>query len=164
MGAAPTEAVPTCPANPCLAISRTTGFQAKVVDSRAVYVIPADGKIVAWTIRLGAPNKRQTKFFQDNFGAPSAGITVLRRGERLYGRVVTRSPIYPLADYFGQTVQFPLDRALTVKKGNWIALTVPTWAPALSTLTDDGSSWRASRALNGCDNTDVQTAQCSPVR
>ena len=40
-----------------------------------------------------------------------------------------------------------------------IALTVPTWAPALSTLTDDGSSWRASRRSNACDDTDLQTAQ-----
>ena len=64
-----------------------------------------------------------------------------------------------LSDYFGQTVQFPLDRALKVEKGNVIGLTVPSWAPALSTLTDDGSSWRASRGLKACDNTDSQTAQ-----
>ncbi len=36
---------------------------------------------------------------------------------------------------------------------------MPTWAPALSALTEDGSSWRASRALNRCDDTDRQTAQ-----
>lgn len=159
IGQAPTEAVPTCPASPCLAVSRTTGYQAKVVDSREVFVVPADGRIVAWTIRLGAPNRRQVRFFDDNFGAASAGITVLRRGERLFGRVVTKSPVQGLSDYFGQTVQFPLARALDVEKGNMVALTVPTWAPALSTLTDDGSSWRASRALNACDDTDRQTAQ-----
>jgi hypothetical protein len=159
IGQAPTEAVPTCPANPCLAISRTTGYQTKVVDSREVFVVPADGRIVAWTIRLGAPNRRQVRFFDDNFGAASAGITVLRRGDRLFSRVVTKSPVYPLSDYFGQTVQFPLARALNVKKGYMLALTVPTWAPALTTLTEDGSSWRASRALNACDDTDRQTAQ-----
>src|SRR5918999_6111067 len=92
VGQAATEAVPTCPANPCLAVSRTTGYQAKVVDSREVYVVPADGKIVAWTIRLGAPNRRQIEFFDENFGEASAGITVLRRGERLFGRVVGQSP------------------------------------------------------------------------
>ena len=117
VGQAPTEAVPTCPANPCLAVSRTTGYQAKVVDSRAVYVAPAAGKIVAFTIRLGAPNKRQIKFFEDNFGKASAGLSVLRRGERLFGRVLSASPVFPLSDYFGQTVQFPLDRALTGREG-----------------------------------------------
>src|SRR5918999_3473720 len=92
VGQAATQAVPTCPANPCLAVSRTTGYQAKVVDSREVFVVPADGRIVAWTIRLGAPNRRQKRFFDDNFGEASAGITVLRRGERLFGRVVGQSP------------------------------------------------------------------------
>jgi len=159
VGQAPTEAVPTCPASPCLAVSRTTGYQAKVVDSRAHYVIPANGRIVAFSIRLGAPNKRQIKFFEDNFGKASAGLAVIRRGDRLFGRVVAASPVMPLSDYFGQTVQFPLDRALKVEKGNVIGLTVPSWAPALSTLTDDGSSWRASRGLKACDNTDSQTAQ-----
>ena len=159
VGQAPTEAVPTCPASPCLAVSRTTGYQAKVVDSRAHYVVPANGRIVAFSIRLGAPNKRQIKFFEDNFGKASAGLAVIRRGDRLFGRVVAASPVMPLSDYFGQTVQFPLDRALKVEKGNVIGLTVPSWAPALSTLTDDGSSWRASRGLKACDNTDSQTAQ-----
>ena len=159
VGQAPTEAVPTCPASPCLAVSRTTGYQSKVVDSRAHYVIPANGRIVAFSIRLGAPNKRQIKFFEDNFGKASAGLAVIRRGDRLFGRVVAASPVMQLSDYFGQTVQFPLDRALKVEKGNVIGLTVPSWAPALSTLTDDGSSWRASRGLKACDNTDSQTAQ-----
>ena len=159
VGQAPTEAVPTCPASPCLAVSRTTGYQAKVVDSRAHYVVPANGRIVAFSIRLGAPNKRQIKFFEDNFGKASAGLAVIRRGDRLFGRVVAASPVMQLSDYFGQTVQFPLDRALKVEKGNVIGLTVPSWAPALSTLTDDGSSWRASRGLKACDNTDSQTAQ-----
>jgi len=161
VGQAATEAVPTCPGSPCLAVSRTTGYQAKVVDSRATYVVPADGRIVAFTLRLGAPNKRQIKFFEDNFGKASAGLSVIRRGERLFGRVIDQSPIYQLSNYFGQTVQFPLERSIPVVKGNMIGLTVPTWAPALSTLTDDGSSWRASRALNACDNTDRQTAQTS---
>jgi len=159
VGQAATEAVPTCPANPCLAVSRTTGYQAKVVDSRAVYVVPRAGKIVAWTVRLGSPAKRQIEFFEDNFGKASAGLSVLKRGDRLFGRVLTQTPVVQLSDYFGQTVQFPLDRPLNVRRGQIIALTVPTWAPALSTLTEDGSSWRASRALNRCDDTDRQTAQ-----
>ncbi len=161
VGQAATEAAPSCPANPCLAVSRTTGYQAKVVDSRETYVVPANGRIVAFTIRLGAPTRRQINFFEDSFGKASAGLSVIRRGERLFGRVVAASPIYQLSDYFGQTVQFPLERSLTVERGNIIALTVPTWAPALTTLVEDGSSWRASRQLNGCDNTDRQTAQAT---
>lgn len=159
IGQAATPATPTCPDNPCLAVSRTTGYQAKVVDRRDLFVVPRAGKIVGFSISLGKPSNRQIRFFDENFGPASAGITILRRGERLFGRVVSESPVYPLADYFGQTVQFPLGRALNVKRGYVVALTVPTWAPALTGLLDDGSSWRASRALDGCDDTDLQTAQ-----
>ena len=37
IGAEAAEATPTCPSSPCLAVSRTTGYQAKVVDSRAAW-------------------------------------------------------------------------------------------------------------------------------
>ena len=152
-------ATPSCPSNPCLAVSRTTGYQAKVVDSRAVYRVPADGKIVAWSIGLGRPTEEQVRFFESSFGESSARITILRPGNRLAARVISQSPIRQLEQYFGQSVQFPLQRALNVKKGYIVALTVPTWAPALTQLLDDGSSWRASRPRDGCDDTSAQTAQ-----
>jgi hypothetical protein len=154
-----TDATPACPASPCLAVSRTTGYQTKVVDDRNTFVVPRDGKIVAWTITLGNPDRRQIDFFESNYGEASAQLTVLRRGERLYSRVITQSPLQQLAPYFGQAVQFPLGRALNVKRGYMIALTVPTWAPALSPQLDDGSFWRASRPKEGCEDTDSQTAQ-----
>ena len=159
IGAAGVEATPTCPSSPCFAVSRTTGYQAKVVDSRSAYVVPRNGKIVAWTIKLGAPDERQVEFFDGNFGEASAGLTILRRGTRLYHRVVAQTPVMKLQSYFGQSVQFPLDRSLTVKRGQVVALTVPSWAPALTQSVDDGSSWRASRPKGKCDDTDSQTAQ-----
>jgi hypothetical protein len=159
VGSAPPEATPTCPSSPCLAVSRTTGYQAKVVDSRSVYIVPANGRIVAWTISLGKPNARQIEFFDSNYGEASAGLTILRRGKRLYHRVRGQSPIMKLEPYFGQKVQFPLTTSIPVKKGYVVGLTVPTWAPALTQLLDNGSAWRASRAKGKCDNTDTQTAQ-----
>jgi hypothetical protein len=162
IGAAAAEATPTCPSSPCLAVSRTTGYQAKVVDSRESYIVPAPGRIVAWTISLGSPDQRQIDFFTSNYGEASAGLTILRRGKRLYHRVLAQTPVMDLESYFGQKVQFPLERSIPVKKGYVVALTVPTWAPALTQLLDDGSSWRASRAKNRCDDTDSQTAQTRP--
>jgi hypothetical protein len=159
VGAVATEATPTCPSSPCLAVSRTTGYQAKVVDSRAAYLVPRKGRIVAWSISLGTPDQRQIEFFEDNYGEASAGLTILRRGKRLYHRVLAAAPVQQLQPYFGQTVQFPLERSIPVKRGYVVALTVPTWAPALTQLLDEGSSWRASRAKDRCDDTDSQTAQ-----
>ena len=159
IGGAAAEATPSCPSSPCYALSRTTGYQAKVVDSRSTYVVPAPGRIVAWTIALGSPDQRQIDFFQDNYGEASANLTILRRGKRLFHRVMAATPVQQLQSYFGQRVQFPLERSIPVKKGYVVALTVPTWAPALTQLLDDGSSWRASRAKDTCDDTDAQTAQ-----
>jgi hypothetical protein len=73
--------------------------------------------------------------------------------------VTGQGPPQQLAPYFGTTVQFPLGRALNVRKGYLVALTVPTWAPALAVGLGNDSSWRASRARGRCDNTSAQTAQ-----
>jgi hypothetical protein len=159
IGKVDTATPPTCPASPCLAVSRTTGYQVKVGAKRGLYTVPANGRIVSWEIALGNPNAKQIDFFNKGFGEASAGITVLRPGKRLFGRVLGSSPIEQLSPYFGQTVQFPLDAPLKVRKGQVIALTVPTWAPALTQLLDDQSSWRASRGKGACDDTETQTAQ-----
>jgi hypothetical protein len=151
---------PSCPNSPCFAISRTTGYQAKVGTNRGLMKVPEDGRIVAWTIRLSRPGPRQISFFNERLGGPpSAGITVLRNGARLFARVMAQSPIVELSPFLGQTVQFPLEQTLAVKKGSTIALTVPTWAPALATGLGGDTSWRASRPAGQCDDTSTQTAQ-----
>ena len=58
----------SCPASPCLAVSRTTGFQVKVGSVHNPMGVPRNGTIVAWTITLGKPNATQVKFFNTNEG------------------------------------------------------------------------------------------------
>jgi hypothetical protein len=153
-------ATPSCPDTPCFAISRTTGYQAKVGTNRGLMRVPEDGRIVAWSIRLSKPGPRQVSFFNERLGGKSqARIAVLRNGKRLYGRVVAQSPLVDLEPYFGQTVMFALERSIPVKKGSTLALTVPTWAPALATGLGSDTSWRASRRAGNCDDTSTQTAQ-----
>ena len=160
VGAVQPPSPPSCPARPCLAVSRTTGYQAKVGAKRQVMAAPADGKIVAWTITLGSPGKAQVNYFNDNFGgAASAGISVLKPGKKLRHKVNGHSPLQRLQPYFGTTVQFPLDRSLTVRKGYLVALTVPSWAPALALGMYTGTLWRASRPTNACDEPGKQSAQ-----
>jgi hypothetical protein len=154
------EAQPSCPANPCLAIARTTGYQAKVGTQRDVFVVPEDGKIVAWSITLATPSETQVAFFDERLGgAASARITILRPGDRLSARVTGQSLVQRLTPFFGQRVQFPLGRALNVRKGYIVALTVPTWAPALAVGFGNDTSWRASRPPERCRDTEEQTAQ-----
>jgi hypothetical protein len=156
--------VPSCPSPTCLAVSRTTGFQAKIGSTRNPLAAPREGVIVAWTIMLGKPNPTQTKFFDANEGgAASAGIAVLRpeKHAKLGYRLVAQSPVVPLQRYFGMTAQFPLASTIMVKKGDVIALTVPTWAPALALGFSHETSWRASRPKKQCSATNSQTAQTS---
>lgn len=151
---------PSCPTSPCYAISRTTGYQAKVGTNRGLMKVPEDGRIVGWSIRTSRPGPKQVSYFSERLGGkPSAGISVLRNGARLYGRVVAQSPIVDLEPFLGQTVQFALETSIPVKKGSTIALTVPTWAPALATGAGGDTSWRASRKAGDCDDTSTQTAQ-----
>ena len=132
----------------------------RIGAKRQVMTAPADGKIVAWTIRLGSPGKAQINYFNDNFGgAATAGISVLKPGKKLRHKVNGHSPLQRLQPYFGTTVQFPLDRSLTVRKGYLVALTVPSWAPALALGMDSGTLWRASRPTKACDKPGLQSAQ-----
>jgi hypothetical protein len=152
--------VPSCPASPCLAVSRTTGFQVKVGAVHNPLSAPRTGTVVAWTIALGKPNATQIKFFNTNEGGPAeAGIAVLRpqRKPNLTYKLVAQSPLVKLEPYFGKTAQFPLETTIQVKKGDVVALTVPSWAPALALGFDGGTSWRASRPRSGCTTTSSQS-------
>jgi hypothetical protein len=123
-------------------------------------VIPRDGRIVAWSITLGKPGKKQIKFFDDNLGGTAtAQITILRPGAKLRYRVVGQGEPQKLQPYFGTTVQLALERSIPVKKGYVVALTTPTWIPALAVNLPTDTSWRASRAKGTCDETSKQTAQ-----
>ena len=151
---------PSCPTRPCFAVSRTTGYQAKVGTNRGLMKVPQDGRIVAWTIRLSKPGRSQIRFFDNRLGGEaSAGLSLLKPGKRLFGRVMAQSPVVQLQPFFGQTVQFPLEQSLPARKGQLVALTVPTWAPALATNLGSDTSWRASRPAGECDDTETQTAQ-----
>jgi hypothetical protein len=151
---------PSCPESPCQAVSRTTGFQVRVGEERDAFVIPQDGRIVAWSISLGSPDERQTSFFEDSLGGPArAGITVLRTDDRNFGRVVGRSGVRGLKPYFGTTVQFAMQNSIPVKAGYRVALTVPTWAPALALGLGEDAAWRAVRPDNDRTDTENQAAQ-----
>ena len=153
--------VPSCPASPCLAVSRTTGFQVKVGSVRNPMGVSRNGTIVAWTITLGKPTATQVKFFDANEGGVSeAALAILRpqKTPNLTYKLVAQSPLIKLTPYFGKTAQFPLETTIQVKKGDEIALTVPSWAPALALGFGNDTSWRASRPKKQCTSTSSQTS------
>ncbi len=151
---------PGCPDEPCLVLSRTTGYQARFGTQRALFKVPTDGRIVAWAVRLGKPSAPdQAKLSKRFRGESSAGITILRLGPKRTARVLRASPVRRLTPYLGTRVQFPLVRSLKVRKGYVVALTVPTWAPVMHAGLDDTTSWTATRHPKRCANVTRQSAQ-----
>ena len=135
--------------------------RSRVGGEREQFVAPADGRIVAWTITLGKPKQEaDASSSRRTSAAPPRPASPCSSRATHYGRVLARSPLQTLTPYFGQTVQFPLDDvARRSTKGDVVALTVPTWAPALGLGLGRDSVWRASRDRDACDDTQTQSAQ-----
>jgi hypothetical protein len=158
----PTGPVASCPGAPCEVVSETTGMQVKDGKYSAPMTIPRNGTIVAWTITLSLPTASQIAFFNKNEGGPSeAGIAILKNTKKLDYQLVAESPPVQLQPFFGETAQFALATTIPVQKGERIALTVPTWAPALAIRLGNTTSWRASRPKNTCTNPTEASTQTS---
>jgi len=142
----------------CVAAVKMTGYQGHASGGpKNPYYIRRDGHLIAFTVRLAKPTAEEIKFFADRYGSPStARVSVLRRGTtrktRLDHRLIRQSGTFELDRYFGSRPTFVFDRPIPVKKGNWIALTVPTWAPLLSTNLARTNWWRSSRSKATCDD------------
>lgn len=160
LGGTASPAKLNCPGtteSPCVAAVRMTGYQGRATDGpKNPFYIRRDGFLVAFTVQLAKPTAEEIKYFQDNFGTPStARISVLRRGTtrktRLQHRLINQSHRFGLDAYFGSKPTFVFDQPIPVKKGNWIALTVPTWAPLLALDLPRADWWRSSRPKGSCE-------------
>jgi hypothetical protein len=157
LGAVAGAANASCPPDPCEAAVRVTALQGRAAGGpKNPYYIRRDGYIVAFTLELAQPTAEQVDFFNDNFGSPAqVRLSVLRRGDtrrtRLNYRLVSQTDLFDVDDYFGSSPTFVLPEPLRVRKTNWIAITVPTWAPIFANNLTRSDWWRASRAKNSCD-------------
>lgn len=134
----------------CVVEGKVTGFQALSGETPGRnFVVPFNGKLISWAISLADVTRReldvdgvtqpaQLPAFENFFGTTSsqARIAILRQVEkRKKGapkyKLVRQGPLMNLNPYFGTTVRFALDEPLNVYEGNVVALTTPTWVPAL---------------------------------
>jgi hypothetical protein len=171
LGQTDTSPKPSCPGKivnnvevvPCRVEGHVTGFQVNAGGVPEPYVVPFDGKIVAWSIALSRPSREATAkttdevgFFNEFLGTPSrARIGVLRRLEGSQPpryKLVRQSPLETLNPYFGSTPVFALDHPLTVLQDQVVALTVPTWAPMFAFNVAEENTWRGSRAPGHCSS------------
>jgi hypothetical protein len=154
---------PTCPSTPCLALTRISTYQGRAGSSRDPFVIPRDGRIVAFTVTLGSPDTTQRDFFNCNFGSPaSVRLSVFRRGTRrrtrLNHRLMAQSRVRRVDRYFGASPSFALGEPIRVRRGYIVGVTVPTWAPMLATSLDRTNWWRTSRRRGSCSTVTQRAA------
>jgi hypothetical protein len=148
---------PSCPGDPCEAAVRVTALQGRAAGGpKHPYYIRRNGYIVAFTVTLAKPTAEQIAFFNDNFGSPAqVQLSVMRRGDtrktRLNYRLVSQTELFEVDRYLGSSPTFVLEEPLRVQKTNWIAITVPTWAPIFANNLGRSDWWRSSRAKNSCD-------------
>jgi hypothetical protein len=171
---------PTCPATGACPIILTEATALEVLSDTVPYPTTAlhNGRIVAFTVSpatvtaadIDGTPATKTQPAQPGLDATYGGVsqvaitvvrpssTKLAPGKRVY-KVVAESPLFRLEPYFGHLVQFVLSQTLPIRKGDLVALTVPTWAPLLSVnLPKTQFAWRASRT-SGCLDYTVQAAQ-----
>lgn len=157
LGGADPMPEPACPLN-CLVIPGLSGIQTSLASGAAPFRVPATGKITAWKIYLGKPTAKDRQSLNDMFGSPpQASISILQRINTDSGtkfRLQRKSPVVGLNRYLGTVATFRLEEPLRAVKGQFVALTIPTWAPAFADeLGTSDYSWRASRQPDKCSST-----------
>jgi hypothetical protein len=162
LGSTATTPDPSCPEDPCQAVGSVTGFQVRNNQTQLPFRVPGDGKVKSWTLTLAQPTGMQRSFFNGFFGTPpQARLSILRRvagTEPPRYNLRRQGSIHVLSPFLGQTVRFTA--SLPVEKGDIVALTVPTWAPAFAEGLDGNNVWRASREPGKCVNsTDVRQGE-----
>lgn len=146
-------------------LAKVTGFQVLAENGEGErknlpFRVPFDGVLTSWTIALAFPTDQQRAFFNRTAGSPAkARIGVLRRvpdtAPPRY-RLLRQTPPRSLTGWFGSTPRFRVRPPIPVKRGYVIALTVPTWAPALAIDIPKRNRWRASRNPGRCLETSHQ--------
>jgi hypothetical protein len=171
---------PACPKNTPAAqcnivLERTTAIQSKSDGIANPTKIKSDGWIVAFTVgisRLSSNNNTVHKLLHgldaSYGGTPQLALSVLKPNGKGSYTVQAQSGSYHLIPFLGKVLTEPLSlpnkfssfTALRVKKGDILALTVPTWAPVLTyNLTASKFAYAQSRTQN-CDHAaGSQTAQ-----
>ncbi len=176
IGQTPHTPDPLCPQRPaerrkpdstqikhaCQAIGSVTGFQLKADDDHQAFRVPHNARIVAWAVSVARTNKLETNAFGDYdfFGShqygqgPTASLAILKKmkGEGPRFKLVRSSPIESLKSAQGHKQYFTLKKPLKAKKGMIVGITVPTWAPIISTNATIAkhNAWKASRSPKKC--------------
>ena len=135
-------------------VGSVTGFPLVADGEKRPMKVRRNGKLVAWAIDLSRPKKSQRDFFgtlfkSEKFGKkPTARIAVIKHNYKRHEvQAPAPEPVVKLSATPSVARQvFTLDKPLRIRKGQVVALTVPTWASNFAShITSADNQWRASR-------------------
>ena len=157
MGSGVPAAKSSCPGNPCEVVGRVTGYQGRSEGIKNPFIAPSDGAVVAFTVTLSQLEQNQVEYFTNLYGSPpQVRLSILRKSKkrktRLEHRLLRETRAFQVARFFGSSPTFALPTPLRAARGDIIALTVPTWAPAFARDLGRTNWWRSSRRKGDCDN------------
>lgn len=156
-----TKATPKSPcpdsktASDCRITVKVTGIQTRADGKRAPFKVPADGRIVAWSVQVGkvdwsgAPDL--TDALDDKYGVSKARLAVLKPQKKRRFKLTKQTPRLDLESRLGSQPIITLNKPLKVKKGQRIGLTMSGWFSGFVDRLDAGNNqWIASRTDEGC--------------
>jgi hypothetical protein len=113
----------------CFPLINSTGFGE--LGDRQPYRVSRDAAITGWTVSLGKADAD----LENRLGDPRARIVILERvadpTEDKY-RIRGATRLVDLNPYLGTTVSFIVRRPILARRGDQVALSVPSWAPVFS--------------------------------
>jgi hypothetical protein len=165
---------PACPKDtpqkPCSGVGSVTAFMRVADGKRSPFKVRRNGKIVAYALDLSRPTKKQRDFFGKIFKSqrygktPTARLSVIKQRPRTRHKykLLRQTPTVRLSSALGQKQVITLDKPLRIRKGQTVALTIPTWASNFAVnLSSSGNRWRASRKKGQCNTSKIPIAKKS---
>jgi hypothetical protein len=163
------SAVTKCPA----VLARTSALETIGAGVNYPTTVKSDGNLVSFTVALSrlssskATRDTDVKALDRAFGSPPEVLaTVLRPvgpARQRRWTVAGVSPAFPVTSYLGGAVELALTSSLPVTRGETIALTTPTWAPALFSGSRTQFAYRQSRSSR-CSSQPAPSAAQLTVR
>ncbi len=138
-----------CPGGHCDEITRETVFPAAGGAGAGSTTVGSRAHLEEWRITLGKPSSSETSALDRRLGPPRVAIAVLRPtpGEGSSYKLLGLGPTEDLASYLGTTARFHIGAPLALERGDVVALSVLSWAPAL--IAGGSGTYRASRPSRG---------------
>jgi hypothetical protein len=166
-GLDPAAPKPACPED-CSAAVGLTAYPIQHVRDGGNRVVEyptrvrgRNGWLVGFSVTLGNPRRGERTFYNKRWGKPaSVRISILdpepakkdRENRKQRFRLHNQSEVRDIRPWFGKRVWITLRERMHVRKGQIIALTIPTWAPVLGKTGNRAERWRSSRDRRVCEN------------